>query len=82
VRAAQASLDALHETLERKSPFERDVIRAIGSFSRPQIWNSPRDGGTGGAGDRGEEESGGAAAGSARRKVATDRSVGRCSRRR
>jgi hypothetical protein len=37
VRAAQASLDALHETLERKSPFERDVIRAIGSFSRPQI---------------------------------------------
>ena len=37
VRAAQASLDALHEILERKAPFERDVVRAIGSFSRQQI---------------------------------------------
>jgi hypothetical protein len=37
VRAAQASLDALRITLAQKTPFERDVSRALGSGSRQEI---------------------------------------------
>lgn len=37
VRKAQASLDALRELLARRQPFERDVINAIGTFSREPI---------------------------------------------
>jgi hypothetical protein len=37
VRAAQASLDALKSTLAQKTPFERDVTRALGSGSRHEI---------------------------------------------
>ena len=36
-RTAQASLDALRSTLAQKTPFERDVSRALGSGSRQEI---------------------------------------------
>ena len=37
VQAAQASLEALKTTLAQKTPFERDVQRALGSGSRQEI---------------------------------------------
>jgi len=37
VRAAQASLDALKNTLAQKTPFENDVYRALGSGSSQEI---------------------------------------------
>ena len=37
VRAAQASIDTLRITLAQKTPFERDVSRALGSGSRQEI---------------------------------------------
>jgi len=37
VRAAQASLDTLRKILQDKTPFERDVLLALGSGSRQKI---------------------------------------------
>jgi hypothetical protein len=37
VRAAQESLERLHDVLSAEKPFEKDVLQALGSASRQQI---------------------------------------------